>query len=202
MSLSMGRHTARLEYKTLPLEGYGEVGFQEGRTHQGGPNPKVVGWDGAGPTMGGQNSAPEGIFQGYASVYNVVDADGDIMRPGAFRGAVKDFMAGTGRPHLLWQHKTDELIGKITHMAEDDRGLKISAELLLEVQRGKEAYCLVKNGLIRGLSIGFIPILVTRDANQTRHILHVKLCEVSLVTMPANPMAHIHNVKGNDWVTG
>ena len=40
-------------------------------------------------------------------------------------------------------------------MYEDDKGLAVDGELLLDIQKAQEARTLVKNNAIDGLSIGF-----------------------------------------------
>jgi len=50
----------------------------------------------------------DGTFSGYASVFNVVDSQNDIIASGAFKNSLgkKDSIK------LLWQHKMDEPIGQ------------------------------------------------------------------------------------------
>ena len=94
----------------------------------------------------------QGRFAGYASVFNVVDNQRDIILPGAFVSSVK------GRVQeikFLWQHQQDEPIGVLDAVFEDAYGLYVEGRLLLTVQRAKEAYTLLKAGAISGLSIGY-----------------------------------------------
>ncbi|MCB2081369.1 MAG: HK97 family phage prohead protease [Rickettsiales bacterium] len=133
-----------------------------------------------------------GKFNGYASVFSVVDQDRDVILPGAFRQTLK-----TERDiKLLWQHRSEEPIGVITHMEEDDHGLYVEGRLLLDIARAREAYALLKAGTVRGLSIGYHAVDYTMDETTgTRQLRAIDLWEISLVTFPANPLAAVRTVK-------
>ena len=99
---------------------------------------------------------------------------------------------------MLWQHDSAEPIGVYERVSEDDIGLWLEGRLLLDVEKGHEAYVLLKNRAISGLSIGFVPLAwewETRDNKRVRVLKDVDLWEVSLVTFPANPKASVDNVK-------
>src|SRR5687767_3295774 len=96
----------------------------------------------------------EGVFAGYASIFNVVDSQRDEVMPGAFR----DTLSRRDTPvKLLWQHRLEEPIGVVTQLFEDARGLYIEGRLLLDVAQAREAYTLLKAGAVSGLSIGYSP---------------------------------------------
>ncbi len=135
----------------------------------------------------------EGRFAGYASVFNLVDSQRDIIRPGAFRQTLRE----RGRQiKLLWQHLFSEPVGKIEHIREDAHGLYVEGLLLLDVARAREAHALLKAGAISGLSIGYTPVEFTIDPDTgVRRITRVDLWEISLVTFPANASAQITRVK-------
>lgn len=137
----------------------------------------------------------EGTFAGYASIFHVVDSQRDEVMPGAFR----DTLARRDTPvKLLWQHRLEEPIGVVTQLFEDARGLYIEGRLLLEVAQAREAYALLKAGAVSGLSIGYSPRRVRRDADSgVRKLYAVDLVEVSLVTLPANSAAQVTVVKGD-----
>ena len=133
-----------------------------------------------------------GTFSGYASVFNVVDKQKDIILPGAFSSIIKE----SHREKLLWQHNSTEPIGNIINMAEDHIGLHITANLLLDLQKGKEAYLMIKNGIINALSIGYQAIDYNTDFKTgIRTLKKISLWEVSLVTFPANTQSKVIHVK-------
>ncbi len=135
----------------------------------------------------------KGVFVGYASVFDVVDSQSDIIQRGAFSRSI------TGRAQeikLLWQHALHEPIGIIEELREDMHGLYIKGRLLMDVAKAREAYSLLKSGVVKGLSIGYSPKRYRIDsASGVRHISDVDLWEVSLVTFPANDAAQITVVK-------
>lgn len=134
-----------------------------------------------------------GVFAGYASVFNVVDSQRDKVLPGAF---AESLAASGSEVKLLWQHRLDEPIGVITSLFEDARGLYIEGRLLLDVSQAREAYTLLKAGVVTGLSIGYSPRRFTRDPDSGVRLLQaIDLIEVSLVTLPANDKAQVTVVK-------
>ena len=135
----------------------------------------------------------EGRFSGYASVFDVIDYYDDEILRGAFAKSIAEKM-----PVMLWQHDSAEPIGVYESIREDGIGLWIEGRLLLDLEKGREAYILLKNQAIRGLSIGYVPTLWEWENRENRHIRVLKeidLWEVSLVTFPANPKALVDDVK-------
>ncbi|QGR02109.1 HK97 family phage prohead protease [Ehrlichia ruminantium] len=133
-----------------------------------------------------------GTFSGYASIFNIVDKQKDIILPGAFSSTIKDFH----KVKLLWQHNCTEPIGNIVNMTEDHIGLHITANLLLDLQKGKEAYLMLKNGIINALSIGYQAIDYNTDFKTgIRTLKKISLWEISLVTFPANTQSQVTYVK-------
>ncbi|WP_342150241.1 HK97 family phage prohead protease [Methylorubrum sp. SB2] len=132
-----------------------------------------------------------GIFEGYGSVFGVEDSYNEIVDKGAFTASLKK-----GMPALLWQHSAHMPIGIYTEMREDGHGLFVKGQLNLEVQQGREAYSLLKQGALKGLSIGFMTEKDRYDTEKrVRHLEQVRLMEVSLVTFPANPESNVDRVK-------
>ena len=144
-------------------------------------------------TLALKSITEKGVFAGYASVFDVVDSQRDVVMPGAFR----DTLALRDTPvKLLWQHRIDEPIGVISALFEDGRGLYIEGQLLLDVAQAREAYALLKAGAVTGLSIGYTPRRYVRDPDSgVRKLQAVDLVEVSLVTLPANARAQVTVVK-------
>jgi len=133
-----------------------------------------------------------GTFEGYGSVFGNVDAYKEIVEPGAFRESLMQI----GMPSLLWQHNSDQPIGVYTEVREDDKGLFVKGELNLEVQQGKEAYSLLRQGALKGLSIGYRARKREYDeVSRIARLKQVDLYEVSLVTFPANRLASVDKVK-------
>lgn len=138
----------------------------------------------------------DGTFEGYGSVFGVVDSYKEIVAQGAFSESLQS-LKGQGRmPSLLWQHRSGEPIGVYTEMHEDSIGLHVKGRLALKTARGAEAHELLKMKALSGLSIGFVTREDTYDkVAGVRTLKRVDLWEVSLVTFPANDAARISAVK-------
>jgi uncharacterized protein len=140
-----------------------------------------------------------GTFSGYGSVFNVKDAYGDIVIPGAFAKSLADWKKKGKMPKMLWQHDTHEPIGPWTKMEEDETGLAVEGQILVDAgPLEKRAYAHLKAGTIDSLSIGYsiAPKGYEYDQEQDAFLLkQINLWEVSLVTFPANPDALIDSVK-------
>lgn len=135
----------------------------------------------------------DGRFSGYASVFGVVDNHNDIIMRGAFQDTIRERSKSI---KLLWQHRQDEPIGVFEQIFEDEMGLYVQGRLLLDVARAREAYTLLKQGAISGLSIGYSPVRYEIDAaSGTRILSAIELWEISLVTFPANTAAGVTVVK-------
>lgn len=131
-----------------------------------------------------------GRFSGYASVFGIVDSYGDVVQKGAFK---KTLLEQTSFP-LLWSHDVGNPIG-ICSGREDARGLYIEGELNLEVQRAREIHALMRQGAVRGLSIGYTTIKEDKDEEGNRLLKEIRLWEVSLVVFPANQAAMVIDVR-------
>ena len=133
-----------------------------------------------------------GEFEGYGSVFGVLDSYNEVVDKGAFT----ESLATHGMPKLLLQHSTWMVGGIYTEAREDERGLYVKGKLNLEVQAAREVYALMKQGAISGLSIGFRTIIEESDSETgVVHLKKVRLYEVSIVTFPANEAATVSGVK-------
>ncbi|KCZ63070.1 MULTISPECIES: HK97 family phage prohead protease [Hyphomonas] len=133
---------------------------------------------GPGLRRGERKSEPL-LIEGYASLFGIPDASGDVVRAGAF---ARSLQRGTGLPMLL-QHRPGAIAGRWVRMIEDGRGLYVRG--LVE---GVAARSLVAQGL-SGLSIGFRPRIWNARRPDGRELVEVDLVEVSLVTSPMQARA-------------
>ena len=124
-------------------------------------------------------------FAGYAALFDRPDKGGDIIRKGAFARALER----TGEVPLLWQHKAGAVIGRIEHLSEDQRGLRVIAAL-----GDGRASRLLENGKVDGLSFGY-RVREAKDADGLRELIELDLVEVSLVANPMQPKARVHAVE-------
>lgn len=139
-----------------------------------------------------------GRFSGYASVFNIKDNYRDIILPNAFRKTLQNRNIKSDIK-LLWQHSSEEPIGYFESMREDNVGLLVEGKILLDVEKGREAYSLIKSGAISGLSIGYNVVKADFDKKSgIRVISEIDLWEVSVVTFPANRHSKIIYCKNYD----
>lgn len=137
-----------------------------------------------------------GVFNGYGSIYGIVDQGDDIVSPGAFTDSLAEWNAKGRMPAMLWQHRPGEVCGTYTAVREDAAGLYVEGKLALKTQRGAEAYELMKMKAISGLSIGFMTREDSYDQKTgIRTIKKGDLWECSLVTFPMNDQARVASVK-------
>lgn len=138
----------------------------------------------------------DGFFCGYASVFDVADHHQEIVARQAFRQSLANWQSKGRLPKMLWQHDQRKPIGVWDEIYEDDHGLFVKGRLLLDLESGREAYALMKAGVIDSLSIGFRTLKALKDPSKGPRILQeVDLLEISLVTFAANPDAKITAVK-------
>jgi HK97 family phage prohead protease len=133
----------------------------------------------------------DGTFEGYASVFGVVDQGMDVVARGAFMKTL-----GKRRVKMLWQHDMAQPIGVWDEIQEDERGLFVRGRLLKEVDKGREAMALLRAGAIDSMSIGYRTIEAVPEADgRVRKLTEVDLYEISLVTFPMLPDAKVTAVK-------
>lgn len=139
----------------------------------------------------------DGEFSGYASVYDVIDAYREVVAPGAFANSLRSWAAKDRLPPALWQHDRREPVGPFRKMVEDQKGLYVEGQLLVDdVQRAREARALMKAKAVSGLSIGFDVVVEEWDSKTKLLTLkEIDLWEVSIVTFPANEAAQVEAVK-------
>ncbi len=136
----------------------------------------------------------DGQFEGYASLFGVVDLGRDRVAPGAFRDSLA--RKGARAVKLLWQHDPAHPLGVWEEITEDARGLRVRGQLDLAVAKAREVHALMRSGAVDGLSIGFRAERARKDATTgIRHLEKLDLWEVSIVTFPMLPGARVSAVK-------
>ena len=122
---------------------------------------------------------------GYAAVFDWPDKGGDVVRAGAFRRALER----GGAVPLLWQHKAGAVIGRIEHLSEDSRGLRVIATVA-DPRAGR----LIGTNKVNGLSFGY-RVRGSKSDGTTRELTELELVEVSLVAKPMQRRARVHAVE-------
>lgn len=138
----------------------------------------------------------DGTFEGYASVFGNVDLGGDVIVEGAFKQIKKNKL---GLTKLALFHDLERLAGTVK-VAEDSKGLHVEGKLSLGVSYVRDAYELMKDGVLDEMSIGYD---INKggiehkevDGEHVWYLTDLTLWECSLVPFGMNPEAQLTEVK-------
>jgi uncharacterized protein len=150
---------------------------------------------------GPDDGLAEGQFVAYASCFNNIDSYKDVVLPGAFRKDLARWEKSGNSIPLLFAHNMsdpDYNIGHITKAEEDEIGLKVTAQLDLENPKAKQVYRMLKGRRIDQMSFAYDVLDGERSKKDNQDVYHIKdvrLYEVSVVTVGANPETEILAVK-------
>ena len=132
-------------------------------------------------------SSPCGEFEGYANVFNIIDKQGDCIRPGSFMKTIDSCLWKGKYPNMYLDHDPLKPIGRWFSMEEDEYGLKVKGKLLLDLPLAKSIHKTIE---CFGLSVGMY-LLSFEMYKGTRYIYQAELKEISLTKEPANDKARI-----------
>lgn len=143
--------------------------------------------------------AEQGIIEAYVSIFGNVDSYGDVVEKGAFTESINKWFPRF--PKGVWAHDWSMPIAKTLEIREDERGLYIKGQLILSVQKGQEAYELIKQGVITDFSFGYEVDEAEIDENTgMRHLKKLTIYEWSPVLVGANNRATLIGVKSDGQV--
>jgi HK97 family phage prohead protease len=100
----------------------------------------------------------KGRIAGYASCFEKIDQQRDIITKGAFTKTLRAWNLSGKKPKMLWQHRSHQPIGVWTHLRQDDYGLYVEGQLALGTAQADEAYLLLKRGFLMGFPSAFEPL--------------------------------------------
>ena len=137
----------------------------------------------------------KGEVSGYFSAFGMVDSDGDIMMPGAFKRSIQDWgPEAKGRVKHLLNHDPSQPLGKIVELKEDSYGLYYRSQVGTH-RLGQDFIKMVESGLIGEHSIGF-RTLREQKSDSANEIHEVMLFEgSSLTAWGANEYTPILGIK-------
>lgn len=154
--------------------------------------------------LGDGKSLGEGQFTAVVSTFDVVDSQGDVMKPGAFDDSIAKFQAGTVIPILFAHNWNDPQanIGVITGMRQTATCLEIDGQLDLSSPNGLQCFKLLKDGRIHEFSVGgdahYGPSIDQSHGDCVWPIEKFDLFEVSLCLRGANPETRLVSTKSDD----
>lgn len=144
-----------------------------------------------------ENESADFHFEAYASTYDNVDRDGDVMAKGCFDNTLKS----KDVVPMCLNHDRNCVIGK-HELFVDEKGLRTRATFNLSDPVAKKTYDLMKMGALDSLSIGFFikdyEFVDSKEPYRGLIFKEVEIFEISVVTVPANPQAIVDNIKGFD----
>lgn len=134
-------------------------------------------------------------ISGWAAYFDNVDSYGDIIIRGAF---AKTLIERKGRIAFCLQHDIWNPVAKIEVLEERDMGLWVEA--LISASED-DTQIKVKEGILSEMSIGYRTInsrSEIRDGIEINVLSEIKLIEISLVTVAANPLAKVVDMKSDE----
>lgn len=140
----------------------------------------------------------EGVFEGYAAVFNERNGHNEIVAPGAFKRSLAEHTSRGINPPLLLHHDRSRIGGVWADMREDAKGLLVRGQLALKTKDGAEAYELARMGGLTGVSIGFRERGSRMGADGVLTLTDIDLVEISLVALPSADNARIKSVRADN----
>jgi HK97 family phage prohead protease len=138
------------------------------------------------------------MIEGYYSVFDYKDSDGDIMMKGCYTKTIKENGPnGKNRIMHLYQHDPLTVLGKPSMLVEDEKGLYFRTAIT-DTQLGTDVLKLYRDGVLKEHSVGIN--FVRRDfsnEDEAYIVNEVKMWEGSTVTWGANEMALGGMAKGS-----
>lgn len=130
-----------------------------------------------------------GKLSGYASVFNVVDAQEDVVKPGAFTDSIKWWKSSGQQLPMMADHSasTDRVIGSFDSLREDAHGLAVAGPFARDPV-AQEVRQKMKDRHVGGLSI-FGDIIKasaeTVNGRPVRALEQLHLLHIAVTPMPA-----------------
>ncbi len=137
-----------------------------------------------------EKSGDSGTLTGWASVYNVIDQQDDIVLPGAFRKTLSEWRASKRVIPLTADHTntSEGVIGSLAQADDTAYGLKTTFKFAT-TQKAQDVRSLARDGHLNGLSIwGAIhqKSFDTVAGKSVRLLKELGLAFVGITPMPAN----------------
>lgn len=151
---------------------------------------------------GPQDGLEEGQFTAYASVFDVKDSYGDVVRKGAFTETLAEWAQSPNVIPVLYGHDMkdpDFNVGYVVDAVEDDHGLLVTGQIDLDGPKGRQTYRLLKGRRVSQMSFAYD--VVEGGAHKDDEfgdyysLDKLKLYEVSIVPIGANQETEILAVK-------
>ena len=142
--------------------------------------------------------AGQRIIEGYATLWNEEDFEGEVMEKSAIAG--DNFDRYMLRPIVFWRHGRDpdvglEPIGKVIKAAIDDVGLWVRVHIFQKAKAADKAWNFIRQG-VKSFSVGAVQARVRKIGNR---IVHWPLAEISVEPLSALAGATFEIVPSPEW---
>ena len=142
-------------------------------------------------------AASDGAWEvsGFPSTFGTVDYAKDVVHRGAFEKTLS-----AGQPvRFLYAHDPAQVLGTTLELRETDEGL-FGRFRISKTRLGEDVRTLLHDRALDSFSIGFIAKDFDYDEQKSvRNLKAVELLEISLVAMPAQPLARVTGYKAGDF---
>lgn len=123
------------------------------------------------------------IVRGVVGSNGMIDRHGESINPMGWK--LENYLKN---PVILWGHDYRALpIGKAVKVWIENEQLMFDIALSKTYEMGKKVFDLIQEGIVRTVSVGFIPLKLDESGKYTW--AEQELLELSFVTVPANPSA-------------
>jgi len=139
------------------------------------------------------------VITGYGAVFGNVDSYGDVIEKGAFSDTLID---RKDRIAFCYQHDIWNPIGKIIDIYEDEKGLFLKVMIS---SAEEDIQTKIKEDILKEMSIGYRTMQEAKEQRgeiEVNVLKTIKLFEVSIVTVAANPLAVIDSMKSDEEKQG
>lgn len=141
----------------------------------------------------------DGTFEGYLSVYGIVDLGNDVVEKGAFTKTIQE---QKGVIPMLWSHDKNTPLGML-ELTDDEYGLAVKGEFFLSAsEKAREMHSMsrrfMEKGRPMGMSIGYQNVRPPVRKDGVNHLKEIKLSEGSLTLFPMLPVAQMTSIKSLD----
>lgn len=149
-----------------------------------------------GPSALGENGTVSGFFARYD---RIKDSYGDVCKRGFVDESVRK-RAATGKPFpLCYNHDFNQIIGAVISIEDKPEGAFFTAKFF-DTPRAQEVRELVKSGVLYQMSFAYdvqeSGKVTLPDGSRANELRKCELFEVSIVTVPAQPLSVITEIKG------
>lgn len=140
------------------------------------------------------------MITGYFSKFGNVDTMNEIVTAGAFTKTISENgPVGKNRIFHLWQHRTEQVLGKPKTLSEDDYGLYFET-VFPDTVLANDVLKMYDAGILNEHSIGYTEIKTEKLSDGITALRELKLWEGSTVTWGANELAVFTGMKSAERI--